>query len=227
MIVETRPRRPCRPRIQQRARPRPADLVGERCGQGKRHGGVARRERLVMRERLEGVLGGGLVRTQPAGDDLAASRDHSREHDGCQHADATALQVFVTADEPGRQQGRGNTENDLRLPSIPERARERVAVRGAAVLDPRVDAPVERADTTDHPGGDGHVPPPNGGWGRWRGTLSRRARGGGGPTGKDDAQRRAAGGVSPSTAATSIVMRTSSPTICAPSMKRFKEMPYS
>ena len=117
----------------------------------------------MTRERLEGVLGGGLVGTQPSGDDLATTCDHACEHHGCKHADATPLQVFVTADEPGGQQGCGNTEHDLRLSSVPECARQRVAVRGAVVLDPRVDAPVGHADSADRRCGDGDVPPTNGG----------------------------------------------------------------
>ena len=79
---------------------------------------------------------------------------------------------------------------------------------------------VERAYDADSPDGDGRFPPADivslGGnaWGQRQLAGDRGAR---------DAV--CAQGVARSVASTSIVMRTSSPTICAPSMKPFRVMP--
>lgn len=79
---------------------------------------------------------------------------------------------------------------------------------------------VERADEADGADGDGRFPPADavslGGdaWGQRQLAGDR-----------DSKDPVCAQGVARSVASTSIVMRTSSPTICAPSMKPFRVMP--
>src|SRR6266581_5567006 len=188
-----------------------------------------------MGKRLEGVLGGGLVRTQPSDDHFAAARDHSSEHDGCEHASAAALQALASADESSAQHHGGNAEDDFRLAPVAEPACERIRVRRAVVLNPRIHATVDRADGADRPRGNHDVPPAHA---RWRGGAGAAGGAGGAGGGllaqcrygqreepRDPESLWAQGVVARSTASTSIVIRTSSPTICAPSMKRFNEMP--
>ena len=174
----------------------------------------------MIGEWVKDVRIGGGIGPEPAGNLLQRSGRHPGGDDRGQHPAAAPLERRSTADDPGRENPAADADDDYRLAAVAERPRDPVAAGRAVVLHPAVYPMVERADDADRADGDGGFPPTNVVSLSGNAWCHRQLAGD-----RDPKDAVCTQGVARSVASTSIVMRTSSPTICAPSIKRFNVMP--